>query len=84
MSVFLFQFHISLYCIKCCVVLLQKLRVQQHMTRSLSVPVNIKVRSLRRTESGGGLIRVISATPRTEAVERTLVNNVVLTDIGKY
>ncbi|XP_042061653.1 uncharacterized protein LOC121805740 isoform X2 [Salvia splendens] len=30
------------------------------MTRSFSVPVNIKTRSLRRTESHGGLIRVIS------------------------
>ncbi|KAK2982152.1 hypothetical protein RJ640_028723 [Escallonia rubra] len=36
---------------------------QQHMTRSLSVPVTVKVRSLRRTDSAGGLIRVISATP---------------------
>ncbi|KAK3009941.1 hypothetical protein RJ639_011908 [Escallonia herrerae] len=42
---------------------------QQHMTRSLSVPVTVKVRSLRRTDSAGGLIRVISATPRSTTVD---------------
>ncbi|KAH6781176.1 hypothetical protein C2S52_012413 [Perilla frutescens var. hirtella] len=33
---------------------------KKSMTRSFSVPVNVKTRSLRRTESSGGLIRVIS------------------------
>ncbi|KAF3445143.1 hypothetical protein FNV43_RR14836 [Rhamnella rubrinervis] len=42
---------------------LSKTEVKQHMTRSLSVPVNVKARSLRRNDSGG-MIRVISATPR--------------------
>ncbi|XP_031263010.1 E3 ubiquitin-protein ligase MARCH4-like [Pistacia vera] len=53
----------------------KKSEVQHHMTRSLSVPVNTKVRSLRRTESGGGLIRVISTTPRSAAAEKTSVND---------
>ncbi|KAL4200579.1 hypothetical protein AMTRI_Chr02g254270 [Amborella trichopoda] len=37
---------------------------QKHISRSLSVPVNVKHRSLRRMDSLGGLIRVIPATPR--------------------
>lgn len=59
-----------------------KLRTQQKMTRSFSVPVNIKVRSLRRTESGGGLIRVISVSTRSAAVERISVNDDPATDIA--
>lgn len=39
------------------------------MTRSFSVPVNIKTRSLRRTESSGGLIRVISKHHHPTPVE---------------
>lgn len=39
------------------------------MTRSFSVPVNIKTRSLRRTESSGGLIRVISKHHHPTTVE---------------
>ncbi|GER38030.1 RING/U-box superfamily protein [Striga asiatica] len=39
--------------------------VKQFMTRSFSVPVNIKTQSLRRTESSGGLIRVISSNHRS-------------------
>ncbi|XP_031254573.1 uncharacterized protein LOC116112595 [Pistacia vera] len=54
---------------------ISKSEVRQHMTRSLSVPVNTKVRSLRRTESGGGLIRVISMTPRSAAADKTSVND---------
>lgn len=53
------------------------------MTRSLSVPVNTKVRSLRRTESGGGLIRVISTTPRSSAIENTLANDDSAAETGK-
>ncbi|KAL9425737.1 hypothetical protein AB3S75_032659 [Citrus x aurantiifolia] len=59
-----------------------KSRTQQKMTRSFSVPVNIKVRSLRRTESGGGLIRVISVSTRSAAVERISVNDDPATDIA--
>ncbi|CAA0809101.1 RING/U-box superfamily protein [Striga hermonthica] len=39
--------------------------VKQFMTRSFSVPVNIKTQSLRQTESSGGLIRVISSNHRS-------------------
>jgi hypothetical protein len=45
----------------------EKSEAQQHMTRSFSVPVNVKNRSLRRTDSTGGLIRVVPVTPRTPA-----------------
>ncbi|BFG25830.1 hypothetical protein CerSpe_121040 [Prunus speciosa] len=44
------------------------IEVKQHMSRSLSVPVNVKTRSLRRMDSGG-MMRVISATPRPSIVE---------------
>ncbi|KAK9088553.1 hypothetical protein Scep_027635 [Stephania cephalantha] len=44
-----------------------KAEVQKHMKRSFSVPVNVRIKSLRRTESTGALIRVISVTPRTVA-----------------
>ncbi|BBG99855.1 RING/U-box superfamily protein [Prunus dulcis] len=47
-----------------------KIEVKQHMSRSLSVPVNVKTRSLRRMDSGG-MMRVISATPRPSIVEAT-------------
>ncbi|KAF5725565.1 hypothetical protein HS088_TW23G00289 [Tripterygium wilfordii] len=57
-----------------------KLEVQQHMKRSLSVPVNIKIRSLRRTDSGG-LFRVISATPRPKVVDRASPDNAPTTEI---
>ncbi|KAK6116182.1 hypothetical protein DH2020_008451 [Rehmannia glutinosa] len=43
--------------------------VKQYMTRSFSVPVNVKTRSLRRTDSSGGLIRVISSNHRPTTVE---------------
>lgn len=41
-------------------VFVQQTDAKKSMTRSFSVPVNVKTRSLRRTESSGGLIRVIS------------------------
>lgn len=50
-------------------VFIQKQEVQHHMTRSFSVPVNVKNRSLRRTDSTGGLIRVLAATPRPSMVD---------------
>ncbi|XP_010323931.2 uncharacterized protein [Solanum lycopersicum] len=37
----------------------------QHMKRSFSVPIHVKSGSLRRTDSNGGLIRVISKVVRT-------------------
>ncbi|KAI3460084.1 hypothetical protein Pfo_016747 [Paulownia fortunei] len=43
--------------------------VKQYITRSFSVPVNVKTRSLRRTDSSGGLIRVISTNHRPTTVE---------------
>ncbi|KAK9085859.1 hypothetical protein Sjap_026270 [Stephania japonica] len=46
-----------------------KAEVQKHMKRSFSVPVNVRIKSLRRTESTGALIRVISVTPRTVALD---------------
>ncbi|XVE86254.1 hypothetical protein DITRI_Ditri18aG0020700 [Diplodiscus trichospermus] len=50
---------------------------QQHksMTRSLSVPVNVKPRSLRQADSGRGLVRVISAISRPAAVEGAFPND---------
>ncbi|KAK6259381.1 hypothetical protein SCA6_013855 [Theobroma cacao] len=54
---------------------------QQHMTRSLSVPVHAKPRSLRRADSGRGLVRVISATFHPVQVEGALPNDVPSTEI---
>ena len=64
---------------------LQKSVVQQHMgmTHSLSVPVNVKPRSLRRADSGRGLVRVISATPHPVAVEGALPNDSPSTEISR-
>ena len=64
-------------------VFLQKVEVQHHMTRSLSVPVNVKARSLRRMDSTGGLIRVISATPRPVAVDGASQDDAPVTEIGR-
>ncbi|CAI9777148.1 unnamed protein product [Fraxinus pennsylvanica] len=44
---------------------LHKYEVRKHMTRSFSVPVNVRTRSLRQTDSSGGLIRVISVVQRS-------------------
>ncbi|XP_077220560.1 uncharacterized protein LOC143854457 [Tasmannia lanceolata] len=52
-----------------------KPEVQHHITRSLSVPVNVKSRSLRRTDSLGGLIRVIPTTPRVPVVDCATLND---------
>ncbi|KAJ6700249.1 hypothetical protein OIU79_013314 [Salix purpurea] len=59
-----------------------KVEVRHHIRRSLSVPVNIKIRSLRRTESGGGLFRVVSATPRPVAADSTSTNDSSTIDIA--
>ncbi|KAJ6967769.1 hypothetical protein NC653_035868 [Populus alba x Populus x berolinensis] len=59
-----------------------KVEVRHHIRRSLSVPVNIKVRSLRRTDSGGGLFRVVSATPRPVAADGTSTNDASTIEIA--
>ncbi|KAK5802161.1 uncharacterized protein LOC108454360 isoform X1 [Gossypium arboreum] len=56
--------------------------VQPHsMTRSLSVPVNVKRISVRQADSGRGLVRVISATPRPAALEGSLPDDAPSTEI---
>ena len=62
---------------------IQKVEVRHHIKRSLSVPVNIKTRSLRRTESGGGLFRVVLATPRPVAADSTSTNDASAIETGK-
>ncbi|XP_017237513.1 uncharacterized protein LOC108210647 [Daucus carota subsp. sativus] len=49
-------------------------KTSHHMTRSLSVPINVKLRSLKRMDSMGGLIRVIPATPRSTLVNSTSID----------
>ncbi|KAK1282637.1 hypothetical protein QJS10_CPB22g00208 [Acorus calamus] len=49
--------------------------VQHHMARSLSVPMNAKGRGLKRTDSLGGLLRVIPVTPRPAAADCTTLND---------
>lgn len=63
---------------------LQNSVVQPHsMTRSLSVPVNVKPISVRRADSGRGLVRVISATPRPAALEGSLPDDAPSTEISR-
>ncbi|CAK9176468.1 unnamed protein product [Ilex paraguariensis] len=59
-----------------------KPEVQRHMTRSFSVPVNVKIRSLRRMDSTGGLIRVITASPRPTVVDSALPDKAIETEIA--
>ncbi|CAK7340357.1 unnamed protein product [Dovyalis caffra] len=59
-----------------------KVEVRHHIRRSLSVPVNIKIRSLRRTDSGGGLFRVVSATPRPVVADSVSTNDPSTTEIA--
>uniref|UniRef100_A0A5B7AVX0 RING-CH-type domain-containing protein n=1 Tax=Davidia involucrata TaxID=16924 RepID=A0A5B7AVX0_DAVIN len=56
---------------------------QQHITRSFSVPVNVKSRSLRRIDSTGGMIRVIAATPRPAVVDNASPNKSVEIEIAR-
>ncbi|KAM7271723.1 hypothetical protein ACFE04_030937 [Oxalis oulophora] len=58
-----------------------KLESKHHMTRSFSVPVNVKSASLRRMDSAGGLIRVIS-TPRPIPVEGDSPSDVSTAEIS--
>ncbi|KAM6548584.1 hypothetical protein CsatB_020260 [Cannabis sativa] len=55
------------------------IEVNHHITRSLSVPVNVKTRSLRRIDSGG-VFRVISATPRPATVDGASRNDAPVTE----
>ncbi|XP_068654284.1 uncharacterized protein [Aristolochia californica] len=55
--------------------------VQRHIKRSLSVPVNIKNRSLGRMDSFGGLIRIIPATPRVPTVDGPETDDAPAADI---
>ncbi|XVE83634.1 hypothetical protein DITRI_Ditri16bG0102500 [Diplodiscus trichospermus] len=57
--------------------------VQQHisMTRSLSVPVNVRQRSSIQADSVRGLVRVISAISRPAIVEGALPNDAPSTEI---
>ncbi|XAR52835.1 Ubiquitin--protein ligase [Bertholletia excelsa] len=48
---------------------ISKPEFQHHMTRSFSVPVNVKTRSLRQTDSTGSLIRVISVRSHPSTVD---------------
>ncbi|XP_031505454.1 uncharacterized protein LOC116267721 isoform X2 [Nymphaea colorata] len=49
--------------------------VQKQIARSLSVPVNTKIRSLRRADSSGRIMRIIPATPRVPVVEGATTTN---------
>ncbi|XP_062107062.1 uncharacterized protein LOC133818298 isoform X2 [Humulus lupulus] len=57
------------------------IEVNHHITRSLSVPVNVKTISLRRIDSGG-MFRIISATPRSAAVDGTSQNDAPVTEVA--
>ena len=57
------------------------MEVKQHMTRSLSVPVDGKATKLRRTDSRV-LIRVISAKPHIETVDGTSTGDASVLEIG--
>ncbi|XP_054796205.1 uncharacterized protein LOC129301651 isoform X2 [Prosopis cineraria] len=60
---------------------LSKMEVKHHMTRSFSVPVNIKTSSLKRTGSRG-LIRVISARPHPAAVNDHSIDKASVPEIA--
>lgn len=59
------------------------LQVQKHITRSFSVPVDVKVGSLRRTDSVGAMIRVIPASPRL-VVDGASLNDDPVAEIGSH
>lgn len=54
------------------------------MSRSLSVPVNVKTRSINRMDSLGGVIRVIPATPRTVEGNVTPLNDTWTKNVGIF
>ncbi|KAF9620694.1 hypothetical protein IFM89_013994, partial [Coptis chinensis] len=57
-----------------------KTEVQKQITRSFSVPVNVKTRSLRQMDSTRGLMRVISVTPRSMVHNCTSPNGAPATE----
>jgi len=59
----------------------QKMEVNQHITRSVSVPVNIKAANLRRTDSRR-LVRVISARSLLTNGEGISTQNASGSEIG--
>ncbi|XP_061371315.1 uncharacterized protein LOC133313915 [Gastrolobium bilobum] len=59
---------------------LSKTEVNQHMTRSFSVPVNVKTTNLRPTDSRG-LIRVISAKSHLPTIDGISTHNASVSDI---
>lgn len=60
----------------------QKNEPKPVMTRSLSVPGNKKNGSVRRTDSFGGVIRIIPSTPRVPKVDNCTSDDTSATDIG--
>lgn len=60
----------------------QKMKVNKHMTRSLSVPVNVKVTNLRPTDARC-LVRVISARPHPTTTDGISTHSDSMQDIGK-
>ncbi|XP_027338930.1 uncharacterized protein LOC113852761 [Abrus precatorius] len=59
---------------------LSKMAVYQHMTRSFSVPVNVKATNLRPTDSRG-LIRVISARSHLATTDDISTSNALVSEI---
>jgi len=60
----------------------QKMKVNQHMTRSVSVPVNIKTANLRHTDSRR-LVRVISVRSLPGTSGSISADNASGSEIGK-
>lgn len=60
----------------------QKNEPKPVMTRSLSVPGNKKNGSVGRTDSFGGVIRIIPSTPRVAKVDNCTSDDTSATDIG--
>lgn len=62
---------------------IQKVKVSKHMTRSFSVPVNVKATNLRRADSRR-LVRVISARPQQpETIDGISTRSTSAQEIGK-
>ncbi|KAI4295069.1 hypothetical protein MLD38_040664 [Melastoma candidum] len=62
--------------------LLMKAEVKKHIMRSLSVPANIKSRSLKRMASSG-LIRVVPTAPKSEEIGCGTQNDASANDTGE-
>ncbi|KAJ6842996.1 putative E3 ubiquitin-protein ligase MARCH10 isoform X2 [Iris pallida] len=59
---------------------LVKKEVQKHMLRSLSVPLNVKTRSIRRAESLRSRFRVIPSTPRVMDMSGAMTSSKSIAD----